>query len=178
MSLTKSLTVALTAAAILSACGGGAGPPAPATDSVNPITALEAAGKLPKLDSSANLLGVDSDNNGVRDDIDNYINKMFDLPPEKLAVYQIARSRQSIMILVESGKINDPVEIKAVKVQGSRAVHCIFDVMGIETPRAFQVTETIQKMTFNTKQRAKAYLDFNSALSGTNWATPVGDTCE
>ena len=40
------------------------------------------------------------------------------------------------------------------------------------------VSQEIEDLTTNTKQRLKAYHSFNKALDGTMWSMPEGNTCE
>ena len=47
------------------------------------IEELEAAGALPKLDRTDSLTGTDSDQNGVRDDIDAFIAREYPSEPER-----------------------------------------------------------------------------------------------
>ena len=53
----RNLIILFAAAASLTACGGGSSSPdaQPPSGNTNPIAALEAAGKLPKLDRSSDL---------------------------------------------------------------------------------------------------------------------------
>lgn len=176
MKTSRNMAAYIITAVILTACGGGSR--SSSMSDGNPIAALETAGKLPKLDRTDSLLGVDADRNGIRDDIDAYINALTTAPQNKAAARQMARSAQDILVLVESGSIGDPIAAKTVKIKGTRAIHCVFSRMPITTQEGWEITNNIEKMTFNTKTRAKSYLQYNRALSGTTWALPNEDTCE
>jgi hypothetical protein len=69
-------TLALAAIAFsLSACGGGSvRPDTPESATLaQQIETLEKTGQLPQLDRSSDIRGPDTDNNGIRDDIDAWI---------------------------------------------------------------------------------------------------------
>ena len=74
----------------------------------------------------------------------------------------------------------DRVAAKRVILLGSRAIMCVsakFDKSAHETNPSV-VTKQIEAMTFNTKARMKAYMNYMSALDGSVWSLPEGDTCE
>lgn len=165
----------------LAACGGGnaADQPPPASGAgIGSISELEATGLLPRLDRSDSLLGPDANGNGIRDDIDAYIDGLGIQQQNKAAARQLARSSQSVMKLVQAGQLSDPVKVKETKRLGSRAVHCYFSRVDIKTPDNWNVFNALEKMSFNTRARANAYIQYNQALSGTTWTLPEGDTCD
>ncbi len=71
-------------ATLISACGGGAASNESGTSAnvgtsalAEQIKALEASGQLPKLDRSSDIRGPDNDNNGIRDDIDARVRRLW-----------------------------------------------------------------------------------------------------
>ncbi len=178
--------ITMTCAALaltLVGCGGGNTEPPPETsqpaDSLGGrITALENSGLLPRLDRSDGLLGSDSDGNGIRDDIDRYIDSLGVQPKNKAAARQLARANQAVMVLVQAGQLGNAMKVKEVNQLGTRAINCLFDRMDSRTPEGWKISRALESMTYNTKSRAIAYAKFNQALSGTTWALPDGDTCE
>ncbi len=172
---------AAAAVLILAGCGGGNvedQPPPVSGEAGRSISQLEAAGLLPRLDRSATLLGPDADDNGIRDDIDNYINSLGIQPQNMAAARQLARSNQAVMSLAQAGQLENKIKVKEVNQLGTRAINCLFDRIDSRTPEGWKISRTLEKMTYNTKLRAIAYAKFNQALSGTTWAMPDGDTCE
>jgi len=177
----------LVAAAVLllSGCSGGSGGSegsgggAPATTGQTPkekIATLEASGAIPKLDRSSTISGIDANANGVRDDIEAYITSNYTVAPQKAAAIQTAKAVQATL-LVDTTNIT---AVKEANIKLSKAVHCTylrFDGSNSSKTPA-QVSQEIESMTTNTKERLKAYLNFNKALDGTSWAMPEGDTCE
>ena len=186
----KRALVLILAAAALSACGGGneapevprGVPQAPPVTGSQPsteivaIAALEEAGKLPKLDRAVSLKGVDSNADGVRDDIETILKAQYPDSAQRAAVMQFARSYQAIFD-VPAG---DRVAAKQVKLLGTRALGCLyarFDRSTIETnPSA--ISEKIEAMTFNTKERMQSYMRFMDSLNGSVWSLPQGSRCD
>lgn len=98
---------------ILVACSGTEGsapaannPPTTTPPSTNaPLTmkeqikALEDSGKLPKLDRSTSIAGLDVNNNGIRDDIDAWIAALPITGVQKKAAEQSAKVRQAELLV-------------------------------------------------------------------------------
>ena len=166
----------------LNACGGKTSsdhPGSGVTLSPTPTQALiklETTGTIPTLDRSDTLAGPDTNNNGVRDDIDAYIQNTFQDPLERAAVTQSARSMQSAIVVDAS----DPDATQAVSRSMTRSVHCMFSRFsgnqGERSPMA--IDDKIEAMTANTKARMKAYLAYNQSRNGTTSSIPTGDTCD
>lgn len=147
-----------------------------ATATVGPIAQLEKSGALPKLDRSASLAGPDADGNGVRDDIDAYINGKFSDLKQRKAVLQDARAMQKAVLVDATNK----EATKAVSLEIFASVNCMFsafpDGEGQVSPIA--IGGKIEAITANTKTRLKAYLAYNKSRDGTASTMPQGDTCE
>ncbi|WPX33714.1 hypothetical protein RHM62_07815 [Actimicrobium sp. CCC2.4] len=169
-------------AVTLAACGGRDNNDAPAQSQAAPPTAeaaiaqLENSGAIPKLDRSASLAGPDADGNGVRDDIDAYINGKFTDGKQRKAVLQDARAMQKA-VLVDA---TDKVAAKTVSLRLMDSTSCLFSVFpdgaGLTSPES--VSRKIEAITSNTKSRLKAYLAYNKSLDGSVGSLPIGDTCE
>lgn len=140
------------------------------------ITYLEETGALPTLDRSDDLAGPDENNNGVRDDIEAYIEKEYSDPQQRAAAMQIARAAQK-SVLVD---VNDKDAVRQVVREKSRAINCTFTVFNHaeDDKNPAIVSREIHDMTKNTKSRLLAYMEYNSALDGMSWSLPEGDTCE
>lgn len=140
------------------------------------IDSLTESNQIPNLERDDELLGVDDDNNGIRDDIDAYIEFHHKDENQKKAVKQLASAMQKMLVADTS----DIISVKEINRGSSRAVKCIFSQFageeGTKSPGA--VALEIEAITTNTKSRLKAYLAFTSALDGTSWSLPQGDTCE
>jgi len=108
--------------------------------------------------NNATLLGVDSNNNGVRDDVERKILKTYTKPIQAELMLSQARAHQEML--------HDPV-VSAIASQKKiqRVGDCSMYLMdkGIYLAERVEFTE---KAMYNTKERVKAYLSYNQALSG------------
>lgn len=132
------------------------------------IQALESQGKLPKLDRSDDLKGPDTDGNGVRDDIDEYVGGM-NLPEEKKkAVQKIARSLNSVLNI----DTYNEKELQLTINENAIAMVCLSDAYGEKYEEAYKMSAAIEAYTFNTKARSLRYMAYNKALNGFGAAMP------
>jgi hypothetical protein len=151
-----------------------------ATDRFNLIvTKLENEGKLPKLDRSNTVAGIDADGNGVRDDIDVYIAQRFTEPLERAAVTQYARGYQAFL-LTDTDDIDDVLEANRIRRIASACVFYRFkrwkDTSAFNSP--FTIVADIGALTRNTKARLHAELHMQQALNGQGWTHIRGNTCD
>ena len=130
---------------------------------------LENSGVVPKLDRSKTLGGIDSDNNGIRDDVDDYINNTYTKPDEKAAARQMARAYQNILLVDK----NNLKAVYAVDKLIGDAINCAIDV----APNT-GILNDIKAVTLNTKARVKEFFKYDDLLDGTVSTLPQGDTCE
>jgi len=186
----------LLACALLSACGGGSGgggttgapaaaspastprappaAPAPAAQSLQEqITAMESSGAYPKLDRSVDVPGPDANGNGVRDDIETWVNAQPVAASQKKALLQTAKSLQRTLIVALDDK-------KALQTAGEGLASSSQCGM-LQFPEYSDFSKyagKIEAMTANTRQRAERYMKYNAARSGSSTTSPNGDTCE
>ncbi|MDR2906029.1 MAG: hypothetical protein LBU73_08760, partial [Helicobacteraceae bacterium] len=66
--------------------GGSGNPPVDGKTPLQKLTEMRESGELPKLDRSDDLAGPDVNNNGVRDDVENYIIKKYPDERQKRAL--------------------------------------------------------------------------------------------
>jgi len=164
----------------LGACGGGGGSSggqSPKPESANlpqQIQKLEASGQLPRLDRSSEIRGPDADNNGIRDDIDGWIAAQPITETQKKAARQMARVQQA-KILVD---LNDKAALQVLGDRSMAGVVCLGDVFMPDYQRGYDLRGQLEAMMANTKQRAKQYLAYNRAVSGSSGRSPEGNTCE
>jgi uncharacterized lipoprotein NlpE involved in copper resistance len=133
--------------------------------------------ELPELDRTDTLEGIDKNQNGIRDDIENYIVKNYSDEGQRKALFQYAKVLQEDLLV----DVSDAIAVKKVGTKGSRAIHCVFlqfKNRDVSDQNPDIASGKIFSMTTNTKARLKAYLKFNKAMDGTAWALPKGDTCE
>ncbi len=170
---------------ILTGCGNGSNS-ATSTDSQNNapgslnstneqlIADLENSGEIPTLDRSSDIKGSDTDDNGIRDDIDTYIESMPITDEQKKAVIQLARSMQD-SLLVDT---KNDVALQNDDVKSIRAIQCL-DIKFDDIPMERKILISIESKTANTKERAMKYIQYNNALSGSaSQILTAGDTCD
>ena len=138
------------------------------------IKALEDSGKLPKLDRSSSIAGPDINKNGIRDDIDAWIGALPITDAQKKAAEQAARVRQAELLV----DLNDKAEHDRLGVMASRSIKCLRVVFMPDYQRGYDLSSQIEAITANTKERAKQYIAFNRAVSGTVESSVAGNTCD
>jgi hypothetical protein len=181
---TLARAITLSACALpLPACGGASGGGSSVATTSTPtevatlkatIQQLAASGKLPNLDRSSSIAGPDANSNGVRDDIETYIATLPITPVQKGAALQSAKALQQKLTV----DLSDAVALDRVSNLGSRAISCIADVFMPSYQNGFDLDSKIEAMTANTKERAKQYLAYNRARSGSVSSAPTGNTCD
>ena len=134
------------------------------------IEALEKSGTAPPLDRSSDIKGPDVNNNGVRDDIEAYINLLPLTPKQIKALMQDARINQ----LTLTTDVSDKAALQRVGEASMAAGKCLADSLSGYYP----LSRKIEAMTANTRERVKQYMAYNSARSGSSTTMPSGDTCE
>ncbi|MEZ8967967.1 hypothetical protein BCS96_15855 [Vibrio breoganii] len=136
----------------------------------------DAVSSLPPDPGSKNdqtLVGIDSDLDGVRDDIQRYIVMNYgDNEALKLALLQGAKVNQLKLIL--SG---DKEASRHVAKLSMRVVECVGFVSDMDMD-AFDEYQKITAKQMNTRQRSKAYDQYQQNLAGSITYTTDGDGSE
>jgi hypothetical protein len=135
------------------------------------IQALQASGQLPMLDTSTSLTGTDSDQNGVRDDLDTYISGRKDTPVEKKALTQLAAAIQSTLTV----DTTNASALAATSLALNRADTCIWQQYKGNNPSL--QTHTMEELSINTQVRLVAYEAYNAARNGAAIVSISGNTC-
>ncbi len=153
--------------------GSGGVVAAPAT-LLAQIQALEASGALPALDRSADLKGPDANNNGVRDDIEAWIASLPITETQKKAAMQSARALQNTLVV----DLADNAALQRAGDQLAAAAVCRSDSFSQNFEDGSSLRSKVEAFTANTRERARRYLDYNKARSGSVTTLPSGNTCE
>lgn len=137
------------------------------------IAVLERSGAYPALDRSSDIAGPDTNRNGVRDDVETWINGQPVTDTQRKALMQRARALQRTLIV-------DTEDRAALQQSGDELMassNCGGDVF---SPFAVFTTlgGKIEAMTANTRERARRYMQYNAASSGSSTTLPNGNTCE
>ena len=149
---------------ILSACGGGS------DSSSNSINLPPDPGE----DGKLTLEGIDSDNDGLRDDLQIAVyNRFPDDDPTRAALVQRAKALQEAIIAGDS-LISSEVNTAAKSIL--KAVECMHaKVKNPASPDLF----FLEELLVNTSARADAYINFNEMLSGQSFSIDVSESsCE
>lgn len=121
----------------------------------------------PGIEGKETLLGIDSDNDGVRDDIQRYIHLTY--PQEekvRLALFQIAKNYQE---LLPNASIPEIAYKHFVKLTRSRV--CLFFIKD-DYRAAIDIRRALQAEILNTKERSIRYIEFDNNLAGKTTAFP------
>lgn len=116
--------------------------------------------------NNSTLLGIDSNNNGVRDDVERWIYKTYKHPIEIGIFMQSSRAYNMV--------IADPSKAKETRNHISNIVGCIgyWKYYSKENNETYildpfrDTSSEINKIQFNTSKRHMAYERFNEELSG------------
>lgn len=149
-------------------------PPNPPTPSLAAqIKTLEDNGTIPKLDRSTDLKGPDVNNNGVRDDIDAWIATLPITELQKKAAIFDAQVMQKTLLV----DLNDKVAQEAIDNELALSVVCLSDAYKPDSRESYNLSSKIEAMSANTKERAKQYILYNTARSGSSTKLPNTYTC-
>lgn len=171
----KSKLLLAAAVLVLSACGGGgtsapsvslpSAPTVPLSTS-DAIKQMEIKGQLPKLDRTSSIAGTDADSNGIRDDIDAYIQALPDTPLQKKALRQMAKAFQASMLVPDSASnVSAAISVVIRSITCARGRYSSFSDYAVQK-------DTLKAFTFNTKKRWNAWDAFNAAANGSTWVSP------
>ena len=129
---------------------------------------------LPVLDRTNTVAGIDADQNGIRDDIQVYINVTYPEPEQQKAVSQYARSLQAKLLV----NPKDKYQVRASSDASVKGMSCIYEKVPVDnSAQAARVVEEIFSLTTNTKQRLKAYMAFDQAMDGALISLPTEKVC-
>ncbi|MEJ2527586.1 MAG: hypothetical protein P8Y49_05835 [Sulfurovaceae bacterium] len=125
-----------------------------------------------EIENNATLEGIDSNGNGVRDDVERKIYAKYPKKLHRELLLDGAGVFQEIMA--------QPTEkAKETQKEVSRIIHCEIYLghldKEIHSDDWLENGEYIKDLTFNTKERVRKYLDYNIALSGGNFASKPSD---
>jgi len=126
------------------------------------------------------LKGVDADENGIRDDIDEFINALV-IPEDERGFYQqSARYTQTVFDYDYSGGTEIDTEIAyAHALKYDVVINCMIQ-LNLDWDDATGSEELLFAMTLNTKLRSEHYVYYNKVLDGSAFeiTEPTGDDCE
>lgn len=150
------LTVALVMILSIAACSGGGGSDGGSGEGTSNSNLPSDPGDAGK----ATLNGIDSDDDGVRDDVQIAIAERYpdDINSQRVLTQQAVSLQDAIM----AGDSGDQNNMAQVSEQIKRATNCLTSKMSDPADDAgFMETQVV-----NTKARSDAYMKFNAAKNG------------
>ena len=146
-------------------------PPPPSPPSLaQQIKTLEDSGAYPKLDRSTDLKGPDQNLNGVRDDVEAWINAQPITDIQKKALMQKAEVYQKTL----SVDLTNKAAVIALDSESMASTSCVGDLFA-----RYDLMDKVKAITFNTKERTMRYIQYNqSPLHAASTRMPEGNTCK
>lgn len=118
------------------------------------------------LDRSDSLTGRDENKDGIRDDIEAFINALEVSEPVRSALKQNARYSQKNLYHDWSEKTEANIDkAMAIGDEYDKVIACK-DFVGIPVDDLIDTSKTIRALTYNTKARTMAYLAYNHLQDG------------
>lgn len=127
------------------------------------------ASNYPKLGSTNSLKGVDDNTNGIRDDIDAFIESQKLPERERRAVQFQSRTIQDAIVYGES----DIKSLSKVIHDYKKAMSCMMGLNSDEKSALYRnyVTSSIEKLSINTTSRYKSYMKFIKNFNGDTFSS-------
>ena len=139
----------------LISCGGGG----ESGGGVQPTTSLPPD---PGVAGKQTIEGIDSDGDGVRDDVQRYIKLTYSDAPTQQALVQYAKAQQ-VMMLASTSKEQAIANATAIV----KSIECLSSVHSDDFTEVMQATRL---QLLNTEARVRAYITANSQASGAVFA--------
>ena len=126
-------------------------------------------------DNTSSISGIDIDNNGVRDDVDKYIDSKPDIKIQKQSLKMVSRAMTLAMTSAEPTPPN-PAALTNATNSLNMAMACLWNSYpgGDENKMLLE----IEKLTVNNKNREKAYRRHSVLTSGAVIKAPRDVICE
>jgi len=118
------------------------------------------------------LEGIDSDNDGVRDDVQRWIVLTYpNSEKTRAALIQMAKAMQTILL-----NATDVVNARTYSLEADRASDCISYIqrqLGISGGDTYNLKREMEAVYLNTYVRSKAWLQHDAHLSGMSFSVPA-----
>ena len=153
MKISKSLA-ALSLIALLGACGGGSN--GSTSNATVPLPANTFHGLVvppdPGAAATATVAGVDTNQNGIRDEVDRYIAQTYGAEPIKFAAAQAVAKADQLLLITPTTDIN--AATAAVFANADAGV-CLARKFQNDRVAVIRMSDDLVLRTFNTKDRQK-----------------------
>ncbi|MGX9419300.1 chromosome partitioning protein ParA [Vibrio sp. WJH972] len=118
----------------------------------------------PQLNRDDSYVGIDTLNNGIRDDIEAFIEGIQAEESAKSAMKQAARTLQDVLTIDYTQ--DDGRAIGYEKMNDISKVLACYGYLGIAGSDMYSFNIMLESLTYNTKNRMTRYMDFSKAISG------------
>lgn len=153
---------------LLTACGGGASANPTVSTQPDPFHGI-AVPPEPNATANSTLRGVDSNNNGVRDDVERQIAITYGANAAQYdGALRIAKADQDF--LVANG---DPIKSTSATIAAATAGFCLYSRLANDGIAANKAIDSISPLTFNTLERMTAYRATSAASTEVSTPVPV-----
>lgn len=115
--------------------------------------------ELIHLDRRDSLQGIDKDKNGIRDDIDEYIQNNFEDEKEQILVSNVARNLQKSLTI----DLTKSMQVLQANKQLESSIVELNNLFNIEDTHN-NIVETLQSLTSNTGYRFAASMSFSETV--------------
>jgi hypothetical protein len=115
------------------------------------------------------LEGIDSNNDGVRDDLEIAIYEYASKPEEENLRRAMRQDAKAAQLAIIAGHTKDPQKVEEARLAISRSSLCRLEQMdrfGISQSKFSDTGRYMERKAANTPERLEAYLRYNEALSG------------
>lgn len=126
---------------------------------------LEVPNPDPRVNNST-LEGIDSDKDGIRDDVQRFINQTYPTQNVKLALKQLARASQEALIKVK----DKPTAIQFVAMETKSQI-----CLASQSQASSEISKQVHSLMFNTEARVKKHFQINSFMHGETWPKELID---
>ena len=142
----------------------------------NSLKEVRASNFLKNEDKTKTIGGIDANSNGVRDDIEGYINLKYGNNPEFVSVYmQYAKELRRELTLAS----DDREVYRRASHKVSRQMVCASKIdYEVEPKKMYQNTMIIYALSVNTKQRMAESNRISSLVSGMAFTLPTEEHCK
>ena len=121
--------------------------------------------------STETLLGTDSNNNGVRDDVEEKIVKKFKRPVEQALMMQYAKIDQQILKDPVAAAKSDALDQELFNTEA--CLGYLMDNHNVDFDRDYgNPINYLDGIVYNNKERIEAYLKYNQGKSGGSYSVP------
>lgn len=140
--------------------------------SANADAGSDAAGLITLVDPVAGsendttLLGTDSDHNGVRDDIDEYVTALESDGQKRTALVSFARESTAMMLLGGAPTATRSAAV-AQATRVGRTIDCLHDLYVTNLPAKQQLLQNLRSALYDNALRLRAYNHASTLVSGT-----------